>query len=436
MRKFLSFLFTLLVIGGIVFFAKTHPEFCQKQLDKVQALWYVYKGDKALKKLKIQKAINFYTKAVRLYPEHYGAWYNLGNIYVVYEDYYSAVDAYEQAFEHNPKMIVAKMDYGVVSAEKLGDFDGAIKMYDNILNTKRTLITIPFVYSNRRSYKMNKGIAYYNRGVAYKQKSIYHGNGYEERKQYLFKALKSYKEAVKILKKDYDARYNLALAYHILGDYKKAGLTYCKAIELNPMKYEAHYNLAILLRHFKYYKESFDELEKAVTLVSSEGNGNSAQQRYIFDVMNDVTRTVLATEDNELIQRFFKYDDDETPPRVTYIHGRLVMSNDLDKAIFKNFQVCAAKKIFLEDIEDSFEDVRTDVNVPGVDMEENTVERFKQSNSEDKKSEEQEVKEETQDVLDPQAEFDKIRAEEHFPELDKFNNKEQSAEEKPDMSNP
>ena len=130
MKKFFSGLFTLLIIAAIGGLVYLHPEFFNRQLDKVRGVYYVHKGDKALKKQKLQKAINYYNTALRLYPEHYGAWYNLGNIYVVYEDYYSAVDAYEKAFEYNPKMIIARMNYGIVSAEKLGDFDGAINQYD------------------------------------------------------------------------------------------------------------------------------------------------------------------------------------------------------------------------------------------------------------------------------------------------------------------
>ena len=367
MRKFLSFLFTLLIIAGAGFLIWQHPGFLQKQVDKVKGLYYVHKGDKELKKVKLQKAINYYKRAVALYPEHYGAWYNLGNIYVVFEDYYSAVDAYEEAFEHNPKMMIARMNYGIVSAEKLGDFDGAINQYDEILKTKRHLISIPFVYSNRKSFKVNKGLAYYNRGVAYKQKSVYLDNDYEYRRQFLLKALESYKQACKILKKDYDARYNLALTYHLLGDYKSAGLTYCKAIELSPMKYEAHYNLAVLLRHLKYYKESLEELEKASTLISTSGTGVTAQQRYIFDVMNDVTRTILASSDNDLIEKLTNEPSEKT--KVTYVGGRIVMSDDLDKAILKNFKVCSAKSLIKEDLEDlnEYDNLRYNVNVPGVE---------------------------------------------------------------------
>lgn len=368
MKKFFSGLFTLLILAGIGFLGYTHRAFVHKQLDKVQGVYYVFKGDKELRKHKLQKAINYYTRAVKLYPEHYGAWYNLGNIYVVYEDYYSAVDAYEEAFEHNPKMMVARMNYGIVSSEKLGDFDGAIKQYDEILQTKRHLLSIPFVYSNRKSYKMNKGLAYYNKGVAYKQKSIYFDYDYDSKYQFLLNALEAYKQACKILKKDYDARYNLALTYHLLGNYREAGLTYCKAIELAPMNYEAHYNLAILLRHLRYYKESLEELKKASTLISTSATGISSRQRYIFDVMNDVTRTILANTDNELVEQIS--DDKSEHSQITYVNGRMVFTDDLDKAIIKNLKVCGAKKLIKEELEDEvneFDDERYNVHVPGVE---------------------------------------------------------------------
>ena len=368
LKKFFSGLFTLLIIAAIGAAVYFYPQFFQRQIDKVQGMYYVHKGDKALKKQKLQRAIEYYNRAVALYPGHYGAWYNLGNLYVIYEDYYSAVDAYEKAFEYNPKMIIARMNYGIVSAEKLGDFDGAIDQYNEIIKTKRHLLSIPFIYSNRKSYKQNKGLAYYNKGVAYKQKSIYLNDEYEMRRQYLLKALSAYKEACKILKKDYDARYNLALTYHLLGDYHEAGLAYCKAIELSPMNYEAHYNLAILLRHLKYYKESLEELEKATTLITNSG-GSTNRQRYIFDVMNDVTRTILANSNSDLIDKIAG-DKNEKKATVTYINGKIVLTDELDSAIIKNFKVCGSKEIFQEEIDgdySEFDDIRYNVNVPGVE---------------------------------------------------------------------
>lgn len=364
MKKFFLFLFTLVLTLGAGFLVYLHSEFFNQQLDKVRSVYYVNKGDKFLKKHKLHKAIENYNRAVSLFPGHYGAWYNLGNIYVISEDYYSAVDAYEKAFEYNPKMIVARMNYGLVSSEKLGDFDGAINQYNEIISTKRHLLSIPFVYSNRKSYKINKGLAYYNKGVAYKQKSIYLADNWEFRRNYLLKALDAYKNACKILKDDYDSRYNLALTYHLLGNYHEAGLAYCKAIEFNPMEYEAHYNLAILLRHLKYYKESLTELEKATILISTN-SGISSRQRYIFDVMNEVTRTILINNDNDFVEKIS--DEPKASSNITYIDGKMISSEELDNAIIKNLKVCSAKKIFQEDIDEEYneyEDIRYNVNIP------------------------------------------------------------------------
>ena len=337
-----------ILVVGFIAFCFFNKEWTMKQYDKITSMYYVHKGDKAFSHLKMQKAVDYYNTALKLYPQHYSAWFNLGNIYVVFEDYYSAVDAYEQAFTINPKMMIARMNYGIVSAEKLGDFDGAIDQYKEIINTKRHLISVPFVYSNRKSFKVNKGIAYYNMGIAYRQKSLYSGDNWLIQREYLNKAIDAYKNAVKILKKDYDARYNLALAYHLIGDYNNAGLTYCKAIELSPMNYEAHYNLAILLRRMRYYKEALAEAEKATVLIT-DSEGHTNRQRYVFDVMNDVTRTIISEKEKQYMVDKIDNDEVANPSSITYIDGKVVASEALDKAIVKNFRTCGAKKLFLDD---------------------------------------------------------------------------------------
>lgn len=369
MKKFFSGLFTLLIIAAIGAAVYFYPEFFNRQLDKIQGMYYVHKGDKAYRQWKLQKAIDYYNRALKLYPEHYTAWYNLGNIYVVYEDYYSATEAYEHAIKYNPKLVVARMNYGIISTEKLGDFDGAIDQYKEIINVKRKMLSIPFIFNNKKSTKANKGLAYYNMGVAYKQKSVYSGDEWEIKRQYLLKALDAYKNAIKILKKDYDTRYNLALTYHMLGDYHEAGMNYCKAIELSPMQYEAHYNLAVLLRHLKYYKESLDELEKATSLITNS-DGVTNRQMYVFDVMNDVTRTLISDTDSKYLVE--KIDEDPVNMKdVTYVNGRLVASESLDNAIVKNFKTCASAKIFKEDVDKDFDELenqRGNVRIPSDDL--------------------------------------------------------------------
>lgn len=316
-----------------------------KQYHKVIGMYYVYKGDKAYRHRDLQKAIDFYNQGLELYPEHYTAQFNLGNIYVVYEDYYAAADAYEKAIEYNKNFTLARMNLGIIMTDKLGDFDEAIAQYNEIINSRKKLWFIPFIFRNTRSEKINRGLAYYNMGVAYREKSLYQNGEKTHSAQYLQEAINSYKNAVKILKKNYDAFYNLALAYQLAGNYQDAGLNYCKAIELEPMNYEAHYNLAVLLKHLRMYKESLDELQKATVLVYTTNSGSAANtSTYVFDVLNEVSEALIANDEyNFLVE---KVDNGPVSEQITYVNGKIVATDALDRAMLKNFSTCKTEEYF------------------------------------------------------------------------------------------
>lgn len=380
MRKLFTLLLYLVCIVGIAFVVIYKRDWVQNvALNKIEGMYYVYKGDRAYRYHKHSYAIDYYRKGLELYPEHYSAWHNLGNIYVAYEDFYAAVDAYEQAIKHNDKYVVARMNLGIILAEKLGNFDAAIEQYEAIINKKYLNITIPFVYSNKKSSKVNKGLAYYNIGRAYRQKALYLPN--EEKglsNQYMLKSVEAYKNACKILKNNSDARYNLALGYHILEDYREAGKNYCKAIKLSPMNYEAHYNMAVLLRHLKYYKASLEELEKAALLISTaKGSVNSD---YIFGILSEVTRTYSDFKYDPLYLQQFEDNDNQSVDFVEENHqkyvetqmkkqknkkkqkskkeiadtdwvyvnnqGKIAPNSDIDKILKQNMSECAGYKYF------------------------------------------------------------------------------------------
>lgn len=335
------FIIGLLICFSLMFFYRGWVE---KQYHKCVGMYYVYKGDKAYKHADLQKAIDYYNRGLALYPKHYGAWFNLGNIYVVYEDYYAAADAYQKAIDYNNNFTLARMNLGIISAEKLGDFNGAINQYNAIINSKKHLWFIPFVFNNKKSERINRGLAYYNMGVAYREKSIYQDGNKENSAQYLTEAINAYQNAAKILKNDYDTSYNLALGYQLAGDYQNAGLNYCKAIELKPMNYEAHYNLAVLLRHLKMYKEAYDELEKAAILISNNNNPNISS--YIFDVLNDTSRTLVV---NDQYKYLIEHADEKTSDNTfKYVNGKIVATDDLDKVMLKNFRTCGTESFFKE----------------------------------------------------------------------------------------
>lgn len=377
MKKLLSALFSLFVIAAICIAAYFNQQFVKHQADKVTGMYYVYKGDKAYKQMKMQKAIGFYNKGLKLYPQHYGAWYNLGNIYVAYEDYYSALYAYSQAFKHNPRMMIARMNYGIIASEKLGDFDAALQQYNEIIKTKRKLLSIPYIYNNRVSYKHNKAIAYYNIGVAYRLKSLYSNDNWELQRKYLAKAIKAYQKSITINPKSYDTQYNLGLAYHLSGNYVDAGKCYCRAINIAPMNYEAHYNLAVLLRKLGHYQEAYDEIDKASTLISALDE-NSATQQYVAIVMNDISRnlyqnqeyrrylkSILAQEESKTKQHMVKNkkdiktketkEDKEqgtiTSQGINFVNGKIVATEELDKAILENFGKCPSMSYFSSEYE-------------------------------------------------------------------------------------
>lgn len=359
-RKF-SKIFSILLLLTIVVTAYFYTDWYVTQLNKVRGMYYVWRGDRALRKYKFQNAIELYQQGLMLFPGHYTAWFNLGNIYVLYEDYFSCNDAYENAISYNPNYVIARMNYGIVSAEQLGDFDGAIDQYKTILDIRNKPVYIPFVFNNLKSYKTNIGLAYYNMGIAYRQKAVYQDVRRMHTNEYLIKSIAAYKEAVEILKNSYDAYYNLGLAYHLYGDTNNAGLAYCKAIEMGPLNYEAHYNLAILLRNLKYYKESIVEMQKA-TLLLTEKEGRSNRQRYVFDVLNDISRRYMETKDhmNYMVERNLsdtKTVSEIAADSVTYVNGNLVLSDDFDKAMVENFRTCAAHDIFTEEIHNENKDV-------------------------------------------------------------------------------
>ncbi len=314
-------------------------------VNRVIGMYYVHKGDKAFREYNMQDAVNAYEHGLKLFPAHYEAWLNLGNIYVAYEDYYAAAQAYQNAIIAKDNYTMARMNLGIITAEKLGDFDSAIQQYKHIIEAKHFLVSIPFVYDNKKSETTNKAIAYYNMGRAYSQKAFYMPEEKnKEKRAMLEQASIAYENAVKILANSYDINYNLALTYHQLRDYRRAGQYYCKAIECEPMHYESHYNLGLMLKHLNQRAYSIDELEKAAVLATGK---YSAHAKYIFDVLSSVSAENIQKDSETSIQDKIKLgkDKEEEQP-VILINGKITPTDEADIAITENFRKCRSKNIF------------------------------------------------------------------------------------------
>lgn len=372
--KITKFIFAILMIAFIasLYFFK---DWYFMQYHKCIGFYYVNKGDKAYKNRKYQSAIDYYKKALNLYPGHSRASCNLGNIYVSFENYYEAVNAYENALKYSPNFMVCRMDLGIILSEKMADYDKAIQEYGRVINTNPFVINIPFIYNNKDTAKINKGLAYYNMGLAYRGKAVYMGDKSLTSVKYLKKAKESYQQAQKYLKNDFDNTYNLALTNHLLGDYNSAAKEYCNAININPENFDAHYNFALLLRTMNLNKEALTEFEKTIMLLSLADGGNQKNQAnedksnfigkffknkdnqseedvnqvYYSDVDNEKSKYVLGLT-GELKRRIASQGDSKylskrndltslTPNEIKYTNGKVVFANQKE-VNFKNLLKC------------------------------------------------------------------------------------------------
>ena len=334
-------------------FCYAFPHKVKTAIKVVKAYYYVDKGDKEYLRQNLIGAINYYKIALDLYPGHSKASYNLGNIFSVYEDYANAISYYEHALKYKPNFMNARIALGIILTEKYFEYDRAIKEYQTTIDNAPMYVNIPMIYNNGGYVAYNKSVAYHNMGLAYKWKSLIYGQDKLEIRTHLQNAVNAYKEAIKLTPNTensedkntlnpydtYDSYFNLALSLQLLGEYNEAKKVYCKCIHMRPLDYDVHYNLAILLKEQHNFLDALLELEKAALIVDSEGDG--FKTRYIYDVLSETSKKLYAQEDYQMLKE--KLDKDPIRSyEPTFVNGKIVASEELDKAILKNMRTCHA----------------------------------------------------------------------------------------------
>ncbi len=296
------------------------------------AYYLVEKGDNAYHSSNYIEAINNYEKALQFYPEHYMARYNLGNIYVAYEDYDKAAECYEQALVYKKDFLKARINFGIILADGLRQIDRAIEQYK--IAVKTTVLDL----GKLKETQEDKAVAYYNMGLAYKDKSLLLGYDRIASRVQLQNAADAYLNSLKLRKDNYDTYYNLALTYQLLGNFDASRKFYCKAINMQPFNYEAHYNFAILLSHGGKYFESVEELEKAGIILDSKGD--SYRTMFIYDVLGDIAQRAVAVEGLSAFVKNSEKNLDYKPYEIQYVDGKVKISDKLDKRILENMKSC------------------------------------------------------------------------------------------------
>ncbi|MDD3593077.1 MAG: tetratricopeptide repeat protein [Candidatus Gastranaerophilales bacterium] len=335
--KVIILILIVLGISFVVFF----PQKVRTAWKVTKSFYKVYQGDKKYRSHDLTGAINYYNEALVLYPQHPKASYNLGNIYAVYEDYNSALGAYEHSLKYNPKYMTARIALGILLSEKFFDYDRAIKEYQTTIDDAPFYINIPMLYNNKEYVIYNKSTAFYNMGLAYKWKSLLNSENLLAVRKNLQQSVEVYKKSIELMKNNYNAYFNLALSLQLLGESTEAKAFYCKCIEMRPFDYDAHYNMAVLLREENNYLDAILELEKAALIVDSAGDG--FKTRYIYDVLSETSKKLYAQQDyKELIEKL--NNDPIRRYEPTFVNGKIVASEELDRAMLENMRTCSYKK--------------------------------------------------------------------------------------------
>lgn len=326
-KAFVLIAFIIIAVIIIVFHSGI-----DSQVKKGLSFYQVYKGDSSYKKGEYQDAIEYYQQALKIHPKHLKARYNLGNIYVAYEDYESAEKCYREVLKINPEFYNARINLGIILSEHMKNFDEAIKHYTEVTDSKKPVISIPLIYNNSEYIRLNKAVAHYNRALAYHSQAIINNFIREDRPKFWKKAAKDYEKSIEYNDKSYDTHYNLGLTYHLLKRLNKALESYCRAIALDPLGFEAHYNLGILLMKKLNYKDAITEFEKAGLILDANGEVNKS--KLVYYRLEEATQKIVIIKGDDHYSRKSEKEKEEKPPdevQITYVNGIVKVTDEYDK---------------------------------------------------------------------------------------------------------
>ena len=216
------------------------------------------------------KAIEHYSKAIKLNPRLAGVYNKRGNIYSSNGEFDRAIADYDKAIELNPEFAEIYNNRGA-AYDSNGELDRAIVDYSKAIDLNPEFAKA--YYNRGAAYSSNgeldraiadysKAIklspeyvkAYYNRGVAYSRKGEFDH------------AIKNYNKVIKLNPKDADAYNNRGVAYSSNGELDRAIADYDKAIELNPEFAEIYNNRGAAYSSNGEFDRAIADYDKAIEL--------------------------------------------------------------------------------------------------------------------------------------------------------------------------
>ena len=160
-------------------------------------------ADEKRKDKEYDKAIKGYGKAIKLYPDFAGAYYNRGAASLESGNYEAAIKDYDKVIKLYPDSAKAYYSRGFASRES-GNYEAAIKDYDKVIKLYPDWVD-----------------PYYGRGVA------------QEKRRDCEAAIKDYDKVIKLYPDSAKAYYSRGFASLESGNYEAAIKDFNKVINLN-----------------------------------------------------------------------------------------------------------------------------------------------------------------------------------------------------------
>ncbi|MCE5194334.1 MAG: tetratricopeptide repeat protein [Nitrospiraceae bacterium] len=213
---------------------------------------YYSKGNDAQWNQKdIEKAIDYYLKAINIDPNYENALFELGYIYNDLGEYKKAIEYYTRSNALNPKAKDTANNIGLAYS-RLGDYPNAEKWYKKslelepnydlalnglglVMYKQKKLTESEYWYKKTIQANPKYHLAYYNLGILY-----------EDQKNYDL-SISYYKKALEVQPTYTNAMINLGLVLETTRkDFAGAETWYKRALEVEPNNQYAFYNLGFL----------------------------------------------------------------------------------------------------------------------------------------------------------------------------------------------
>ena len=214
-------------------FAQADKEFlAQQKLGEGNQLYY---------QKDYQGAISKFNDAIKINPNYFEAYNNLGAVYLGLQNYSQAIEDLNQAITLNPNFAEAYNNLGL-AYYRLKNYTQAIENYTKSIDLNNPELHFP----------------YNNRGLAYAKLKNYE------------QAFSDYNQAIKINSDYFEAYNNRGAAYYDLKNYSQAISDWTQAIQLNPNYAEAYNNRGVAYRKLQKYEQAIKDFTKSIELNNPE----------------------------------------------------------------------------------------------------------------------------------------------------------------------